>query len=564
MPSTKAVSISYEDWSGFLTYTGIGRVGRRSTAEFVSDWLRDQHEMSLDETIEVIRVRASNWIARIAPGMKHTFVLAAFRHSEAIAAVISNYQRWHGADEREVAKEFFISEVRPKKGAEVIVTGLRSAVSRPQRRELQRLAQRHAGEPLRVRTAITQINREASRHFPDLISEESFVQSVDQWGRGRQDNAGGTRAIPRSVFHGMDLLEMTRPFLDAQFGKGRWTVEASTSANSRDKSTVPPNCELRLSGPGTRTDYRAVLLACPPGNRAQPRAINSRGTIVGEATPIWRGPSFPCHWQNADQLVFLGHLGGLGGSAYALTESGVIIGATELPNRHSHACEWSPTGDLVDLGRALPSHSGARAINSSGLIVGWSSQHPTEGGQAHFRPTLWRPAHVPLVLHDLNGCWGEAIDVNDSGDILVMSHDNRNARALLWRGDSLLDLGLPDIDCQSFFPTKLTQTSSVIGTTIDKSGRRGAATRGDSGTWQRIFLRQHAHLTCGTERILAGAEMVSGYEIPWMWASGEQVPTYLPHFFNHHCRPTAIGPLGHIVGTATGDYCSHPVLWIPS
>jgi hypothetical protein len=47
-------------------------------------------------------------------------VLAAFQRSEAVAVVISNYQRWHGVDEPAVANEFFISEIRPRKGAEVI------------------------------------------------------------------------------------------------------------------------------------------------------------------------------------------------------------------------------------------------------------------------------------------------------------------------------------------------------------------------------------------------------------------------------------------------------------
>jgi len=399
IPSTKAISINYWDWSGFLTYTGIGRVGPRHTADEVSDWLKNHPALTFEETVEILRERGSAWIARVAPGARHTFVLAAFVDSKPVAAIISNYQRWHGITDSAVAKEFFVTEVRPKRAADVIVTGVWAAVSRQQRRELQRLAEKHADEPLRVRTGISKTNRHAARNYPNLISEDCFIQSLDKHGRGQQESAGDSRTSPHVFMQGVDLLEMIRPFLEQRFGKDQWTVKASTSGSSKDHSSVPPPCELQLVNIRTRTDYRVTLLACLSGNRAQPRAINSMGAIVGDGTQVWRGPSFPCLWQASGEVLFLDHLGGLGGSAHGLTEAGTIVGATESPNRLSHACEWSPTGQLIDLGVAMPSHSGARAVNSAGCIVGWASLHPTEGGQDYFRPTLWNTDRVPCILY---------------------------------------------------------------------------------------------------------------------------------------------------------------------
>jgi len=90
MPSTKAVGIRYREWTGFLTYTGIGRVGTRYTADFVSEWLRDHEELSFQQTVEIIRDRGSMWLNRASPGARHTFVLAAFEQQVPVAAIISN------------------------------------------------------------------------------------------------------------------------------------------------------------------------------------------------------------------------------------------------------------------------------------------------------------------------------------------------------------------------------------------------------------------------------------------------------------------------------------------
>jgi hypothetical protein len=308
LPSTKADALQYQGWSGFLTYTGIGRVGPRHTSDFVSEWFRNRHELLFDQAVEVLREHGSAWLTRVAPRARHTFVLAAFVDSRPVAAIISNYQRWHGANQAQVATKLFVTEVRPTGGAEVIVTGVREAVSHQQRRALERLADKHSEEPFRVRTALSEINRLAAQRFPNLISEDSFVQSLDEHGRGRQDTAGDSRATPRTINDGVDLFETIRPFLDKQFGKDRWTMVASPSVTSSDRSSAPPPCELQLSNVPTGSDYQVVRMACPPGNRAQPRAVSSPGVIVGEGTPLWRGPSYPCVWRNPADLLFLEHL----------------------------------------------------------------------------------------------------------------------------------------------------------------------------------------------------------------------------------------------------------------
>jgi hypothetical protein len=564
MPSTKAVGLRYKDWTAFLTYTGIGRVGGRHTADFVSEWLRGHGDLSFAEAIELLRQRGSSWLNRVARGARHTFVVAAFVQDAPVAAIISNFQKWHGSDQGSVAPELFATEVRANRKAEVIVTGLRSAVSRHQRRDLERAANRHSAEPLRIRTLMSEVTRAASQSFPNLISADSFVQSLDQHGRGQQGAAGNTRAVPHEITHGIDLLAQMRPFLDKRFGKDQWSLVGGTSGSSDDRSAAPPPCELKLVAAGGRAArFQLAQLAGPGGNRAQPKAINSKGEIVGEGVPFWLGPSYPCMWRQSGELVFLPHLGGLGGMASGITDATTIVGGTEMPNRHSHACKWLSTLELVDLGSSLPSHSGARSINSAGDIAGWSSIHPAEGGQAYFRPTIWSTNGEPRVLADVGGIWGEAIDINDVGAALVMTHDNRAARALLWQGKDVVNLGFPDHACVSFFPAKVTPAGTVLGTTYDAKHHRGAAVRYPDGRWERVSLPPGAHLTCGTDSILAGAELVAGCEVPWIWTPGDREPAYLPYYVNHYNRPLAVGADGRILGTASADYCCHPVIWTP-
>jgi probable HAF family extracellular repeat protein len=77
-------------------------------------------------------------------------------------------------------------------------------------------------------------------------------------------------------------------------------------------------------------------------------------------------------------------------------------------------------------------------INEEGIIVGWSS---TEEEMASLA-VVWRDPDHFEVLPDLGGLVGEAIAINDSGQIAGMSiNAEGDARPVLWSDGEVIDLG---------------------------------------------------------------------------------------------------------------------------
>jgi hypothetical protein len=564
-PSTKTVTLTYPGWTGFVTYTGLGRARGQDTSAVVRSWFEGRSELSFDEAVELIRTRGSNWLNAVCWGGERSFVVAGFVDSVATAAVISNFEKWHGRREASISGELFVSTVTAQTKTEVIVTGQRGAVSRPQRRAIVRRAQDPAVDSSKIRRVLAETNRRAARLRPELISEDCFVYSQDLHGRGHEEAFGSSRVTPSSVTAGVDLEPVIRSLLDDQFGAEKWTLKSAALGSSRDRSEAPVPCSPRLSTVPTEERYRAVLLATPQGRRAIPRGIGPAGIIVGEGTPKWRGPSYPTVWHGSDHLSFVRHLGGLGGSVLAVAASGMAVGASETPKRTSHACLWTPEGELQDLGASLVSHSGARAINSKAAIAGWASVHPTESGQAHFRPVIWSETSSPRLVEDLGGRWGEGVDVDEAGNMLILVNDGREAGAwILPRDESPFDAGKPSSTCRSFFPLRIRYDGAVLGVTIGVDGRRGAAARLPEGSWEEVALPQSAELTAVSDRgDLAGYADVDDYRAAWIWPSGAESWIPLPRFADHHHHPTAVMADGTVVGTAGADDCSHPVLWQP-
>ena len=292
--------------------------------------------------------------------------------------------------------------------------------------------------------------------------------------------------------------------------------------------------------------------------------MNAQGIIVGEGTPRWRGPNYPCVWPKPTVVKFLPHGGGYGGSAYDINDSGAIVGASEMPDRALHASIWQLDGPALDIGRALGRNSAAKRVNKAGSIVGWASIHPTEGGQEHFRPAWWPDTGSPTILKDLAGAWGEGIDINSNGQMVIISHVGRSAGAWLWDGQNAYEIGKPSPDLTAFWPRCLTEDNAVVGLTIRNDGQRGAAVRNVDGSWAFLFTPSPGREFTAAKgaQVIAGYDTINHYGIPWVKRENEQI-VYLPHFQYHHHKPTMVSEQGWILGTASADNCCHPILWVP-
>ena len=559
--STKVVTVSGLTWTGFLTYTGVGSIGGRETSEFVAEWLRDPRGQAYEDVLRTVVRAGSEWLRRFAPGTPHTFVLAAFVDGEATCSIISNFQRWHGANLNNVLDQLEPSTVRASRQAEVIVTGQTQLVDRKDRRLLARFAQRHAADPARVRRAIADLNQRAALAGPKVVSSDCFVYSHDRFGRGQQEAFGETPARPRSIMNGIDMLSLIKPLLDEQFGSNQWSIRASTSADSGPKPK-PPACEPILAVGDT--GYRLVRLLEPEGRRGSPVAVNASGKIVGNAVPVWNGPSYPCIWTFGGDLRFLAHFGGLGGSARGVDELGNVVGYCEAEDRASRATIWNPDGLAFDLGGESGRHSSAWAINGSGEVVGSVSLHPTEGGQAHFRPAIWTARNEPRILEDLSCHWGEAVAINEHGLVAIRAYDNRNFRGWLWAGAGRFELGLPAPGEHGFMPATVTAADTVVGTSFGSGKARSIWSRMPNGSWNQIVPwdgRRHPE-TVNENLDVAGWELSGGYRTPWVKRNGART-VRLPFLKYHHNTPSQVSVSGTIVGSATADHCAHPVAWTP-
>jgi hypothetical protein len=564
-PSTKAVMAWNLAWTGFITYTGVGRVGDRHTSDFVQEWLRNANDASFDEVVDRIRRTGAEWIRRHARGHRHTFVVAGFIDGVATAALISNFEQGPGRTAAAVSPDFAVTYFRARRRPEVLVTGRRQAVSRAARRRIARRVDQAHTDPARVRRELAAATKEAANLHPQQISTDCFVYSQDAEGRGQAEVFGTSRTrLPQVLPEGVD--KAVQSFLDDQFGPGQWTLSGATYARSGGAAQAPDVCTL-VTVQGEGGDYSLQELATPDGRRATPRWMNSAGIVVGEGAPVWQGPSYPCVWNDASGLGWLDHLGGLGGQALSVSDRGLIAGHCERPDRASVACLWRSAGSMTELESPLGRHSGgARAVNEQGDVAGWVSVHPTEGGQEHFRPALWPNGQPPVVLRDPAGRWGEAISIGADGMAVVRLHAGSEVEAALWDGHLFSPLAQPPWAVRAFYPVRRTSDGAVVGTVILRNHARGVAVCDASGEWTTPagLPSRRELLAADLSGNLVGREIVDEYQVAWIWRVEGKTFTRLPYVRHHHTAPTHLAEDGSVLGTASSDNCSHPVRWLPT
>ena len=119
----------------------------------------------------------------------------------------------------------------------------------------------------------------------------------------------------------------------------------------------------------TRSDGMRDIGTVQEGVNTYGFAINDKDEVVG-----FTGEELPFYWSDATGIRRLRTLGGINAEAYAINNSGEIVGSCQTPTNLFHATLWSShNATPQDLG-TLPggSTSVAQAINASGQVVGWS------------------------------------------------------------------------------------------------------------------------------------------------------------------------------------------------
>jgi probable HAF family extracellular repeat protein len=184
-------------------------------------------------------------------------------------------------------------------------------------------------------------------------------------------------------------------------------------------------------------DY--TLTKLPPFS--QPVAVNSSGQVIGLTTQTGHDSSFL--WTRTGGLQILGDLGGGASRAYAMNDSGAVVGESFLADFALHAFLWTQAGGIQDLGSPQGGNSLATAVNAAGEVTGLCYGPNRSGPHAFY----WSSATGAVDLGVTNGnTLSFALAINDSGEIVGYQFGNSGFSAFRWTQatgmQTLADFGL--------------------------------------------------------------------------------------------------------------------------
>ena len=141
-------------------------------------------------------------------------------------------------------------------------------------------------------------------------------------------------------------------------------------------------------------------------------------------------------------ITDLGTLGGERSYAYAVNNSGRVVGWSEDANDDIRAFLWE-NGIMHDLGTLGGERSEAWGINDLGQVAGWSTLASGET-----RGFLWLPEPAygfPAGMNELDtlgGPFGWAYGINDLGQVIGVAYDSDELQhAFLFSNGTMTDLG---------------------------------------------------------------------------------------------------------------------------
>ncbi len=191
-----------------------------------------------------------------------------------------------------------------------------------------------------------------------------------------------------------------------------------------------------------------------PGSSAS--SINDLGQVVGKSFSV-RTPSHAFLWDSVNGMIDLGDLGDVSNYAFAsdINKHGQVVGGSNsIVDGKRHAFKWDSINKMQDLG--TPGiFSVASAINNLGQVVSGNC-------------FLWDSDNV------MQNIGFEALDINDSGQVVGGSHDFDGGllHAVLWdSGNGMKDLGILDGYTQSK-ASAINASGQVVGSSyyLDGSG----------------------------------------------------------------------------------------------
>jgi hypothetical protein len=574
--------LSYSEWNGFVTYTGIGRWINRDVSDYLVEWLTGVPAPSMTEVAEIIEYKGTRLLREIERRARHhygqTFTLAGFSDQVPQAYVISNYEDCFG-NSRSIIDEHLTVTTRSLGYAEkatVIVTGYKPAVPRADRRMLAMVATKYPGDGLRIRRKIAKLNADAASRSKDKVSSECVVLSFRSDGTGASLLSGETGQIPRQlpqIMNGIDTNKfLTESLKKTGFDLSQARIVQVGFASSRpEQEADAPRvaCKYAAVDPDS-SGYKLIEIKSPEFELITSWDINDHGEVVGTGRAGLRSDqpqNIP--WSYIDgQVVRLNYAG----SATAVNNEKIVaalLQGTDVPPPSWQRAAVYIGGRLVELPlyhgldeSPERSDSEISAINSFTLMAGSVAVQRDKSGPLDQLPAVFRVDQAIQVFDGVRANYGcRASGVNDQGHVLIMAGIGHfDARSILWNpiDDSWHYVG---DDTTNVYPIAVNDHDVVLGQARNREGEPVAVVCQPGGSWERLGTPDNwIPISMNNKGEVVGRVMIDLLQRPWLHSPDGRT-VMLPHLTDHHTNPARINNPGQIAGGATADNDFHALLW---
>jgi uncharacterized membrane protein len=569
--SNKLVAIGFDDWHGFVTYTGLGRFQGQHTSAWMAKWFAGIERATVTEVAVKLQEKMTKVLDDLYRTNRerypHTFVLAAFLEGRVRLSVISNFEDsygkyWSPKADLSVTGRSLRNDAKPL----VLINGQQQGVSKSSRRQLRELAARQPDNDVRIRQEIQRVNRDAARLVgTDKVSEGCTIVSVARDGSGAVVPSGPVGVWPQRVSRGIDMNKMV---MDALAGLGvqvgNVEIAQEVSASSGAPALARRPC-VPVFDTGANIEFELVELTADSFELMSATAINNDGAMVGSGRRRFGQPQdIPWLWRDGfvTRLPYVG-------SAASINDTAAIVGNIDADGGDYRSVVYQ-NSELKDLGVYHGtagvfegSGSSARAINSNGSVAITARSRKEERGRPNTRPAISRPGCDIEVLEGVEASFGcEAIAINDADAVLFVQLPALfEARSFLWDpiNNSVTVVGDAGTNVS---PIALSNDFTVLGQArTDVGAPLAMVCRLGSSVWARLGTnpgwKPHAMNNNGD---VVGSVTVDGVERPWLReASGQTIQ--LPFVRDHHTCASAINDRGDVVGGASAGHGAHALLW---
>ena len=260
--SRKVVLVNAFRWAATVCYTGIAQT---PDGTFVGEWLSALvDDIALDGSFDQLLdrlVAADTWLSAYPLKTRRiSFSVGAFDGVDPVVALVSNFEDLSGRQFSAVAANLGVHRLRPTK-PRAYVTGQAQAVSRADRRRLERLANQHP-EPAQMYEALVSLNRRVAQALPQWVSTSCFTTHLTHTGNGGgQPHEAEGKALENLVALPPGVESDVRDFIRSRFPQGA-TLGALTIAHS----------------PADERQHRALLRERP----RDPNVYNNFGAFLKE------------------------------------------------------------------------------------------------------------------------------------------------------------------------------------------------------------------------------------------------------------------------------------------